>query len=72
MEIRNALQPGEKIEYMADGIDVLPVTVETMHNEKKELMGRANPGDLVYLTTSPSLEIAEMNGMLRREVVSLR
>jgi len=67
VEIRNVLQKGERIEYMASGIDLLPVTVEAMHNEKKELVDRANPGNLVYLTTSPSLETAEDNGILRRE-----
>jgi hypothetical protein len=68
VEIRNVLEPGEKIEYMAAGIDATPVTVEALHNEKKELIQRANPGNLIYLTTSPALEFAVENGMLRREV----
>ncbi len=67
VEVRNVLEPGEKIEYMAAGIDVVPVTVESLHDEKKELIKRANPGNLVYLTASPSLEFAEENGMLRRK-----
>jgi U32 family peptidase len=67
VEIRNVLETGERIEYMAAGIDLLPITVEAMHNEKKELIERANPGNLVYLTTAPSLESAVKNGMLRRE-----
>ena len=67
VEVRNVLETGEKIEYMAAGVDLLPVTILAMHTEKGEVITRANPGNRVYLTTAPILAAAQENGILRRE-----
>lgn len=70
VEVRNVLETGEKIEYMGAGVEVLPVTILAMHNEKGDLVNRANPGNRMYLTTAPPLGDAKENGILRREKVS--
>ena len=67
VEVRNVLETGEKIEYMATGVDLLPVTILAMHSEKGEEVTRANPGNRVYLMTAPILAAAQENGILRRE-----
>jgi U32 family peptidase len=67
VETRNVLETGEQIEYMVAGIELLPVTIQAMHNEKGEVVTRANPGNRVYLTTAPPLTAALENGILRRE-----
>ncbi len=66
VEVRNVLKTGERIEYMAPGIDLVPLTVEAMHDQKGEPVVRANPGNLVHLTTAPAFSTAEKNGILRR------
>ena len=67
VEVRNVLQTGEVIEYMAAGLDLLPATLLAMHNEKGEVVNRANPGNRMYLTTVPPLAAARENGIIRRE-----
>ncbi len=67
VEVRNALRIGERIEYMAQGVGLLPVEVLAMESEQQEPISRANPGSRIYLTTDPSLSSAEKNGILRRE-----
>jgi U32 family peptidase len=67
VEVRNVLESGEKIEYMATGIELLPVTILAMHNEKGEAVIRANPGNRVFLTTAPPLAGVRENGILRRD-----
>ena len=67
VEVRNVLEVGESIEYMAAGIESLPVTLLAMHNEKGEEIVRANPGNRVFLTTEPSPTTFRENGILRRE-----
>ena len=71
VEVRNVLATGEPIEYMATGIESLPVTLLAMHNENGEEITRANPGNRVYLTTEPPLTAVRENGILRREKPSV-
>ena len=67
VEVRNVLETGEDIEYMAEGVNLLPVTLLAMQNEKGEAVTRANPGNRMYLTTEPPLAAALENGIIRRE-----
>jgi U32 family peptidase len=67
VEVRNVLETAERISYMATGIELVPVVILAMHNEKGEEVTRVNPGNRVFLTTSPSLAVAKEHGILRRE-----
>ena len=67
VEVRNVLETGAEICYMAPGAEVIPATILTMHDEKGETVSRANPGNRVLLTTVPVLASAVENGILRRE-----
>ncbi len=67
VEARNVLQTGDLIEYMLPGIEVLQVKVVAMRNEKGEELSRANPGNIVFLTTEPLLSCGVKNGILRRD-----
>ena len=66
VEVRNTLASGEPVEYMGRGIEVLPLRIAAMHNERCEALSRANPGERVVLTTDPPLARGEVNAILRR------
>jgi U32 family peptidase len=72
VEVRNVLTTGEHIEYMTPGIDVVPVMIKAMHDQKRQPVPRANPGNLVYLTTMPLLSGAEKHGILRRPRMDIK
>ena len=67
VEVRNALETGDVISYMGQGVDLLSVTVITMQTEKGAFVKRANPGNRVVLATSPPLIGAEEMAILRRD-----
>jgi hypothetical protein len=52
---------------MLPGIEVMQVKVVAMRNEKGEELSRANPGNIVFLTTEPLLSCGVKNGILRRD-----
>ncbi|MBU0663662.1 MAG: U32 family peptidase [Proteobacteria bacterium] len=72
VEARNVLQTGDLIEYMLPGIEVMPLKVVAMRSEKEEEISRANPGNMVFLTTEPLLSCGVKNGILRRQDVAER
>jgi putative protease len=67
VEVRNVLETGDLIEYMQSGIEVLAVQVVGMRTEKGEMVSRANPGNLIYLSTQPLLCCGAKDGILRRQ-----
>jgi putative protease len=67
VEIRNQLVPGERIEYMKQGIELLALTIVAMEDEAGEEITRANPGKLVLLKTEPPLTDGVEHGILRRQ-----
>lgn len=67
VEARNVLETGDVIEYMLPGIEVIPLKVIAMRDERGEEISRANPGNRVFLTTEPLLSCGLKNGMLRRQ-----
>ncbi len=68
VEIRNVLKTGDEIEYMLPGIAVIPLTVVAMRTEQGEPVVRANPGNRVFLHTTPPLSAGTENGILRAAV----
>jgi U32 family peptidase len=72
VEVRNVLAAGEKIEYMAAGVELSATTILAMYNEKGEILARANPGNRVILTTKPPLDAAAEHGILRRHLLGER
>ena len=66
VEVRNTLLAGELAEYMGRGMELIPLRITAMHNERFEAISRANPGERVVLTTEPSLIQGEVNDILRR------
>jgi putative protease len=67
VEARNVLQTGDLIEYMLPGIEVMELKVVAMRSEKGEELSRANPGNVLFLTTEPLLSCGVKNGILRRQ-----
>jgi len=53
-------------EYMGWGMELIPLRIIAMHNERFEAISRANPGERVVLTTEPPLVRGEVYGILRR------
>ena len=66
VEIRNRVEVGDAIEYMGKGLSLQPVTIISMQNEEGEIVQSANPGNQIFLNTSPTLIDPEVNGILRR------
>lgn len=66
VEVRNTLTAGEPAEHMGQGIEVLPLRIAAMQNERFEYLSRANPGERVILTTDPPLAQGRVNDILRR------
>lgn len=66
VEVRNTLLTGESAEYMGRGMELIPLRITAMHNERFEAISRANPGERVVLTTEPPLAQGEVHGILRR------
>lgn len=70
VEIRNMVLVGEDVEYMEQGIGIQPVTITDMTNEGGTSIAKANPGNLIELSTAPPLRSAQKNGILRRKKTS--
>jgi U32 family peptidase len=66
VEIRNQVLPGEQIEYMPQGLGLLPLLIISMQDQTGNVIAKANPGNLVFMQTDPPLDEAVANGILRR------
>ncbi len=66
VEIRNRIKLGEIIEYMDKGLSQQTATLESMVTEKGQSISSANPGNVVYIKTSPGLISPAINGIIRR------
>ena len=67
VEIRNQVVPGEQIEYMKQGLELIPVEIISMKNELGTTLAKANPGNLVFMKTEPQLPEGVVHGILRRQ-----
>jgi putative protease len=67
VEIRNQVMPGEHIEYMQQGIGLIPLKIISMEDEGGHCITKANPGSLVVLQTDPPLSDGQEYGILRRQ-----
>ncbi|MEN8189036.1 MAG: U32 family peptidase [Thermodesulfobacteriota bacterium] len=68
IEARNVIETGDEIEYMGYGLEITPLRVTKMKNEKGEVVQRANPGNRIHLSTEPPLEDSQVNSILRGRV----
>ncbi len=66
VEIRNQVLPGEQAEYMQRGLGTLPLTIDQMKDQAGKFVDKANPGNLVFMKTTPALTEAVVHGILRR------
>lgn len=67
VEVRNPVSIGEEIEYMLQGLDVVPVKIASMHDEEGRSIDKANPGNMIVLSTTPDLSSTVVNDILRRK-----
>jgi putative protease len=67
VEIRNRVVPGEQIEYMKQGIELIPLKIISMEDETGIAITKANPGNLVVMHTEPQLSDGVRYGILRRQ-----
>jgi putative protease len=67
VEIRNQIMPGEHIEYMAEGIGLLPLEIISMKDQSGSAVYKANPGNVVVMRTYPPLVDGAVHGILRRQ-----
>lgn len=68
IEMRNPLNQGETIEYMAKGLNHWPAVVTKITTADGEIIERANPGSLVLLHTDPPLEVWREHGLVRKKI----
>lgn len=66
VEIRNQVVPGEHIEYMKQGLELIPVKIISLENEAGTPLFKANPGNRVFMKTEPELSEGVTHGILRR------
>lgn len=66
IETRNVLTRGDRIEYLGHELEPITCTAVAMKTVDGEPRERANPGERIILTTSPTLEAPETNAVLRK------
>jgi hypothetical protein len=59
--------PGEHIEYMQQGIELIPLKIISMEDEEGSPITKANPGNLLVMQTDPPLSDGLEYGILRRQ-----
>ncbi len=67
VEMRNQAMPGEQIEYMKQGAGLITLKIVAMTDETGTAIIKANPGNLVVMTTDPPLSDGAAHGILRRK-----
>ncbi len=67
VEIRNQVEPGEQIEYMQQGVGLIPLKIISMKDEAGTTLVKANPGNIVVMRTEPQLPEGVVHGILRRK-----
>jgi putative protease len=68
VEARNVMEPGDTLEYLGQGIRTLPVTVKKLRDQDGQEVKRANPGNKVFLETTPKLAAPELHTILRKKI----
>ncbi|MCI5210528.1 MAG: peptidase U32, partial [Candidatus Electrothrix sp. ATG2] len=66
VEARNVLTIGDRIEYLDRKLEPIHCTAIAMKTADGTPKERANPGNKIILTTSPTLEAPEINAILRK------
>lgn len=67
VEMRNALNAGEAVEYLGLGLANLPARVIAIHDEAGIERARANPNSLVRLTVVPPAQEWHVHGLIRKQ-----
>lgn len=67
IETRNVLETGDTIEYMGRRLQTVSCRVTGMRMEDGTILKRANPGNLVMLSTEPAIPSPERFCLLRKE-----
>jgi hypothetical protein len=68
IDIRNALEPGQTIEYLAKGLSSSFHKVIKIRNETGDHLEKANPGNTIRITANPPPTGWEAGALLRKEV----
>ncbi len=53
--VRHPLEPGERLEYLGDGLENIAFTIEVLEDERGRALSRAMPGNQVRMRSSPPL-----------------
>ncbi|MDD5758598.1 MAG: U32 family peptidase [Desulfobulbaceae bacterium] len=69
IEVRNALDPGDTLEYLDQGLRNIEVQVTSMTNSAGAPILRANPNSMIRLYTEPALANVTLLSLLRKRVV---
>lgn len=65
VEARNRIRPGEKLEYMGRGLENISFEIHAIETAQGKVLQQANPGNEVYLTTTPEISW-QPYGLIRR------
>lgn len=69
IEVRNAIDPGDTLEYLDQGLRNIEVQVTGMKSCAGVPILRANPNSMIHLHTSPALANVTTLSLLRKKVV---
>ena len=67
IEMRNTVFKGERAELLGQNLQQWPVTISEITSESGTLLEKANPGNMVYLKTTPELAVWQEGDLLRRK-----
>lgn len=65
IETRNVLRVGDEVEYLDRSISVQKVRISAITDSKGRSVERANPGNLVEITSEPAIVDPEVNAIIR-------
>lgn len=66
IETRNVLETGDVIEYIGQNLVTVECKVIAMNLEDGTSLERANPGQVIRLTTAPNVEPVEVHSLFRK------
>jgi len=68
VRVGHILRPGDQLEYMDRGLDVIPFTVTAVRSEDGREVNQALGGEIVTVSTAPCLRFEEWAVIRRRKV----
>ena len=67
VEVRNPIRPGDKLEYLKQGLDQFYFKIDEIRGRDGAILKQANPGNMVTFKTMPPAKGWKKNTLLRKK-----